>query len=194
MRLKDKVAIVTGGGQSIGLGISTRFAREGAKVVITQRTRSVHLNPVQVGAFKGKLISERINFLRQYSWSTYPGYLNSRKALEFVEYAPVLAQMRGARREWRRRYRQFVASDLAEDDVGFKKALNASPRSIGSDGFRVWVDDVHQQMMTRRQNREDISFLRQPPRCCQLCLRTNSKELLSLHIHVSFYLIFFQRS
>ena len=40
MRLKDKVAIVTGGGQSIGLGISTRFAREGAKVVITQRTTS----------------------------------------------------------------------------------------------------------------------------------------------------------
>ena len=92
MRLKDKVAIVTGGGQSIGLGINTRFAREGAKVVITQRTRSVHLNPVQVGAFKGKLISERINFLRQYSWSTYPRYLNSRKALEFVEYAPGVAQ------------------------------------------------------------------------------------------------------
>jgi len=38
MRLKDKVAIVTGGGQNIGKGISTRFAQEGAKVVITQRT------------------------------------------------------------------------------------------------------------------------------------------------------------
>ena len=40
MRLKGKVAIVTGGGQNIGKGISTRFAQEGAKVVVTQRTTS----------------------------------------------------------------------------------------------------------------------------------------------------------
>jgi NAD(P)-dependent dehydrogenase (short-subunit alcohol dehydrogenase family) len=38
MRLKDKIAVVTGGGQGLGGGMSRMFAREGAKVAIAQRT------------------------------------------------------------------------------------------------------------------------------------------------------------
>ena len=34
MRLKDKVAIITGGGSGFGEGMARRFAAEGAKVVV----------------------------------------------------------------------------------------------------------------------------------------------------------------
>ncbi|MBO5782619.1 MAG: SDR family oxidoreductase [Clostridia bacterium] len=44
MNVQDKVVIITGGGRGIGLGLSTAFAKAGAKLVITGRTESTLLD------------------------------------------------------------------------------------------------------------------------------------------------------
>ena len=43
-RLDGKVVIITGGGQGIGFGIATAFAKEGANLVLTGRTESKLIN------------------------------------------------------------------------------------------------------------------------------------------------------
>jgi hypothetical protein len=133
-------------------------------------SRYVHLNPVQVGVMKERAIEERIRYLRQYPWSSYPSYVGRSKPLEFVAYGPVLAEMGGKRRERPRRYREYVEGGLAESDPSspgydatsedFKEALKESPRSIGSDAFRGWVDEVYQKLIETHARPEDAAFRR----------------------------------
>jgi len=121
-------------------------------------SRYVHLNPVQISSQKDKPIEERIKALRAHRWSSYPGYIGERKGLDFVEYGPLLAGMGGKQGEWQKRYREFVESGLAESDEDIKVALKLSPRSIGSDGFRAWVDELYQKQVESHARPEDVSF------------------------------------
>ncbi|MCG6536656.1 MAG: SDR family oxidoreductase, partial [Syntrophales bacterium LBB04] len=55
--LKDKVAIVTGGGRGIGQGIAYGFARAGAKVVITSRkAQDLEATASEIKAFGGEAL------------------------------------------------------------------------------------------------------------------------------------------
>ena len=121
-------------------------------------SRYVHLNPVQVSRHKYKPLEERIGILRSHRWSSYPSYIGKAKALDFVEYGPLLSEMHGKRGEWPKRYREFVESGLAESDEDFLVALKESPRSIGGDGFRAWIDKLYQQRVETHARPEDVSF------------------------------------
>ena len=50
MRLKDKIAIVTGAGQGIGKGIALRLAQEGAHVVVNYPSANVAEKANEVAA------------------------------------------------------------------------------------------------------------------------------------------------
>ena len=123
-------------------------------------TRYVHLNPVKVDRMKTKPMAEKVKYLREYRWSSYPSYIGKTKALSFIEYGPVLSEMGGKRRQWPQKYRQFVETDLAEDDEEFMDAIKASARCIGGDGFRAWVDGLYEKVAKGYQRKEDVSFRR----------------------------------
>jgi len=123
-------------------------------------TRYVHLNPVMVSGIKDRPIEKKIEYLRQYPWSSYPSYIGKRKGYDFVTYGPALAEMSGTRRKKPTRYREFVESGMAETDEEFETALKASPRSIGGEGFRAWVDELYEKLATGRGAAEDVSFRR----------------------------------
>ncbi len=62
MRLKDKIAIVTGSGQGIGRGIAERFAQEGATVVLADiNEQTLHNTEQALTAQGGNVLAVRVD-------------------------------------------------------------------------------------------------------------------------------------
>ena len=70
------------------------------------------------------------------------------------------SQLTWKRRDWPKRYGEFVENGLVETDEAVKVALKESPRSIGGEGFRAWVDELYQGVIAHHRRPEDAAFRR----------------------------------
>ena len=75
-----------------------------------------------------------------------------------MQYGPILAAMEGREADWRRKYRRYVETGLARTDEEFEAVWRASPRSIGDEGFRAQIEDLHRQFAGKHPRREDVAF------------------------------------
>ncbi len=139
--------------------------RYGARLVekdayLLRLSRYVHLNPVFTAAARKRPIRERIAMLREYRWSSYRSYIARDRRLAFVDYTPLLAMVASGPARRAQAYRRFVESGVAEADEEFLAIKNASPLSLGSEGFREKVLALYRDLLDARPGREDVAFRR----------------------------------
>ena len=139
--------------------------RYGARLVagdeyLLKLSRYVHLNPVKVKRMLSRSLAERVEYLREYAWSSFRSYIEQARRLEWVTYEPMLELIGGRGKTRPERYRRFVEEGIAADDEAFQAVLSRSGRSIGDEAFREWVDERHAELLNKRKRPEDVSFRR----------------------------------
>jgi len=140
--------------------------RYGAKLVegdeyLLNLSRYVHLNPVFVDKIKNLPLKKRIEILRNYWWSSYPGYARITGEYEFVTSGPILGLMETRKNRQRREYRKYVESGAAETDEEFLALLKGARLTIGGDEFRAKIGGLYHELAEKSQKPEDVAFRHQ---------------------------------
>lgn len=111
-----------------------------ANEYLQELSRYIHLNPVRTKKYSKLPLEEKSKLLRDYRWSSLPGYILLKARDEFISYSMVLGYKEGDTKEGRRRYREYVLQGLKYkiDDPKEDARANAI---LGSDSFIVWVKE-----------------------------------------------------
>jgi len=117
-------------------------------------TRYIHLNPIKTAACRKLDRSARLRRLAAYPWSSYHGYIDAKKAQDFVRYEVLKEYGRDAA-EGRRLYRAYVQACVMENDQPMLEALAASRYAIGGAAFVEQTEErIEGQRRGSRQDRD----------------------------------------
>ena len=80
---------------------------------LLELSRYIHLNPVRLKKYRETSLEEKSKILKDYIWSSLPGYLKIKSREDFARYDAVLGYMGGDDKKGRIRYRGFVLGGLS---------------------------------------------------------------------------------
>jgi REP-associated tyrosine transposase len=120
-------------------------------------SRYVHLNPARGARIGRGTPAERRNRLRNFKWSSYPGYAGLSKPFQFVSEAMVADEFGGTGRASRLRYRRFVEEQLiAGPENPFSKV--EWQIAFGSDSF---LQKIRARINSMQNDSHEFTPLRQ---------------------------------
>ncbi len=101
-------------------------------------SRYIHLNPVKIKKIKKLPISEQIEYLRNYNWSSNLGYGSLRYRDDFMCYRDVMEYTGEDNKYGRKSYREFVEEAML-NDVGSPFEDIKGQVVLGESGFVDWL-------------------------------------------------------
>jgi REP element-mobilizing transposase RayT len=107
---------------------------------LQELSRYIHLNPVRLKKYRELPLGEKSKLLKDYHWSSLPGYTRIKVRADFLHYNMVLGYTGGDNKDGRRRYQEFVLRGLRYKIENPQEAAKAST-ILGSDSFVVWVKE-----------------------------------------------------
>jgi len=132
-------------------------------------SRYLHLNVVRVHSLRTASLDEKVNLLKDYKWSSLPGYISKKKVEKFVNYDLILSMVRS-----RVNYYKFVIEGLDKDlKDPFKEIKNGG--ILGVDKFLEKIRKEHLEYGSSREQptyRELISDYLDPERAIEIVSNT----------------------
>ena len=131
-----------------------------AGTCLPELSRYVHLNPVRIKKFSGLEVKEKHKIIRNFSWSSYYGYIRMKDRQPFVNYSNILSMIgKGDDRDSRRKYDRFVMGGIKKEMVIPMWEGVRSQSILGSEDF---ADRVYRQFLSKRGKGKRV--LHQPDR------------------------------
>ncbi|MBU0677301.1 MAG: transposase [Verrucomicrobia bacterium] len=124
--------------------------------------RYIHLNPVRTKAMKPRELSEKLEYLNKYQWSSHRSYGGWEKRQEWISYAPLdaLLNERAGLKGERSAYRKYISAALARNDEELEEALERSSKSVGSESFCQEIEKKYQGLAAEHGHNPDIAMRR----------------------------------
>jgi putative transposase len=124
---------------------------------LVRLSRYIHLNPIKTMDSQSLGDTDKLQFLRQYKWSTYPVYIGQSPRPEYLN-LDVLKHFSDKRSQAHTIYQNYIYECILKDDEELRNALASSTYAIGSEKFVKSVESELSESRRQDSKDQDLNF------------------------------------